>query len=291
MLHIEDPFLRQLLWSSFHFLVRDAIMKPSEFLELVRKNITFETEAKLVQTVLMRAGVCIQSFLPDDRYVEHSDLLFDVAYQQIPLVKEDFKLVWLNSICSFAHSKEKITILVNDMVENKIDFPQTVRWSIVIKAFAYDLEGRDALLERELEKDKSDDGNRSSLTAKASIPTTTSKAETWRLIHDKDNGLSLHQVGSVMSGFVWQHQKELIEPYIPLYFENIREIYKTRQREFAQSYLGNLFPDYAEDPRILTYTENLLKSLQEDETILIRGVKEHIDDLKRSIKCYERELS
>jgi len=132
---------------------------------------------------------------------------------------------------------------------------------------------------------------KSSLTARAAIPTASAKEETWKTIHDKDNGLSLHEVGSMMSGFVFQHQKHLVEPYIQPYFDGIREIYKTRQREFAQSYLFNLFPDFPEDPRILEHSESLLKKLGEDETILRRGIKEQIDDLKRSLKCYQKELS
>jgi len=266
-------------------------MKPSEFLQLVRNNVTFETEPKLVQTILQRVGVSIQSFLPPESVVEQSDLMFDIAYNQISISKEDFKLVWMNNITSFANSKEKISILLNDVVGNHIDFPQAVRWSIIIKAFSFDLDGKEAILAQEQERDKSDKGNRSSLTALSSIPTAESKDKTWKTILDKDNSLSLHQSGAVMSGFIWEHQKDLLEPYIRLYFDNIREVYKSRQREFAQSFLFSLFPDFPDDPRILQFTETLLNSLDEDETILKRGLKEQIDDLKRSKKCFEKERS
>ena len=94
-----------------------------------------------------------------------------------------------------------------------------------------------------------------------------------------------------MSGFRWNHQKDILKPYTDRYFESIKDVFANLEKELAQSFAFHLFPDFPEDETILQRTEALLQSLDpKKDKLLMRFVKESIDDLKRSKKCIDLVL-
>lgn len=169
------------------------------------------------------------------------------------------------------------------------ELDQAMRWSLVQKQFAFGIAGAEERLKKEKEKDPSDRGQRCIETAYASIPTAENKAKTYdRILNDKTS--SNHTISAVMSGFRWPHQKDLLEPYAVKYFEQLHNIYKERSKEFAGSFGWHLFPFYPDNDEITQKTRNLLASLNENEDkILVRFLKEQLDDIVRCRGCRDLE--
>jgi hypothetical protein len=88
-----------------------------------------------------------------------------------------------------------------------------------------------------------------------------------------------------MGGFRWRHQNELIAEYRDKFFDVIRTVSKTQAKEYTQSFFGSLFPSDPEDATVLEKARGLLGQLTEQDQVLIRSVKEEIDDLERSGRC------
>lgn len=169
------------------------------------------------------------------------------------------------------------------------ELDQAMRWSLVQKQFAFSIAGAEERLQKEKEKDPSDRGQRSIETALASIPTAENKAKIYdRILNDKTS--SNHTISAVMSGFRWHHQRELLEPYTDKFFEQVRSIYKERSKEYATSFGYYLFPFNPDDDKITNRTKQLLASLDEnEEKVLVRFLKEELDDIARCRGCRDLE--
>jgi len=102
----------------------------------------------------------------------------------------------------------------------------------------------------------------------------------------------LHVLSSMMDGFYRWDQKTILKPFEDKYFAEVREIYKTKIRDFATSFGESLFPHDPEDDSIRQRAETLLASLNvDDEKPLVRMLKEQLDDIQRSKKVMAFEDS
>eukprot|EP01124_Arcella_intermedia_P006315 TRINITY_DN1372_c0_g1_i1.p1 TRINITY_DN1372_c0_g1~~TRINITY_DN1372_c0_g1_i1.p1 ORF type:complete len:857 (+),score=169.94 TRINITY_DN1372_c0_g1_i1:33-2603(+) len=289
---ISDPLLRQLLWFGFYDLVRDAKMKSTDFLDLVSTKIGIETEPKLVTTILARSLSALIHFVPKSMTEEYGVKLFDSVYRSLEAATQpEWKLIWSKNVVEFARRADKVAILLDDVKTGKINFTQDSRWSIAVKAVAWGLPGAEEALTAEREKDKSDTGDRAMLRAKSSVPKAEVKKESWDRFINQTGGLSAHQQAADMSGFRWQHQEKLVEPYIDLFFNSVRTVFQSKDKEYPQAFFGNLFPSDAENPVILEKAKKLLAELTPEEKQLLRMLQEEIDDLERELKCKKLVLS
>lgn len=116
------------------------------------------------------------------------------------------------------------------------------------------------------------------------------KEDSWnKFMNDKE--LSLHMASSIMRGFKgYRLQRELLREYDDKYFSNLRSVCKERNREFGKSFTTTLYPFWPEEPEIMTKTEQLIQVLDSnEEQILIRDLKELLDEMKRAAKCRQLE--
>jgi len=78
----------------------------------------------------------------------------------------------------------------------------------------------------------------------------------------------------------------LIAPYTDKFFDIIRSVFKDHEREYAVAFFGALFPSDPENQHVLDRAKALLHLLHaEEEQILVRNLKEEIDDLERARKA------
>jgi len=283
---MRDPLLRQLLWTSFYDLTRDAKMKSTDFLNLVSSKISIENDTKLLQTVLNRAYGALIHFIPKSLIQSYSDKLFHSFYNELNKATEkEFKIIWSRVIVDFARSESTVKLLEEELSKNNPIFSQEQRWSIIIKLVAWGFPEAQEYLNKEQQKDTSDAGARAVLRASTSVPDINIKRAAWERFINPETKLSAHQSASEMSGFRWAHQENILAEFTEKYFQVIPTIFKTREKEFAQSFFGHLFPTDTEDLKILSLSNQLLSNLSPDDKHLRKLLKDAIDDLNRAIKC------
>jgi hypothetical protein len=87
-----------------------------------------------------------------------------------------------------------------------------------------------------------------------------------------------------MQGFFWPQQESLLERYVGAFFDNVRDVFATRDHPFARSYLLAMYPAYRGDPEVLARSRELLSELDGKLPTLSRQLAEVADELDRQIK-------
>ena len=161
---------------------------------------------------------------------------------------------------------------------------QEMRWDIAARAVAHGIEGAEARVEAERERDPSDRGERAAIRAAVATPSAEAKAEAWERIHGEGYG-SLHLTAAAMGGFHWNVQRDLLDPWVWEFFERAPEVFAERQNEFTRAWFANLFPNYRIEPAVLDRSRALLDEIGDGLPLLARSLREANDDLERAIRC------
>ena len=149
--------------------------------------------------------------------------------------------MWARSAINVAATREDVERLVKlvDGAERVGDFEldQEMRWAMAIKAVAFGLPDADdaAGASRRSATGPTAAAARCS-RAEASRPTDAAKAEAWERIHGEGYG-SFHLTRAAMLGFFWPQQQDLLEPYVDRFFDQVRDVFETRDHPFARAYL------------------------------------------------------
>ena len=285
---VEDGLLRELLWMSLWEMVRDRQLRSTEYLAIGRDRLGAEPDLDILDMAIERAALVISRYVPEARRESEAHLWFEVAMANLAAAADgDRQIVWARSAVAVAATSTDVTrlaeIVARDERIGSFTFDQEMGWGVAIKAVAFGLPGAESLLAAQARRDPSDRGRRALLRAEASRPSAAAKAQVWELIHGAGYG-SFHLTRAAMQGFFWPQQEELLEPYVERFFEQVRDVFTTRDHPFARSYLLSLYPAYRGDPGVLERSRRLLSELNGSLPTLSRQLTEVADDLDRQIK-------
>jgi aminopeptidase N len=284
---VDDALLRELLWMSLWEMVRDCELRSTEYLAIARSELPDEPDHDILNTVLDRAALIVNRYLPDSLHEAEAHMWFEAALENVDRATGDPEIMWARSAINTAMSKEdvaRLTTLIDGPATMAVfDDDQDMRWAIVTKGIAFGLPEAEDWLARETQRDRSDRGRRALLRAEASRPTAEAKQQAWDRIHGEGYG-SFHLTRAAMMGFFWPQQGELVGPYVDRFFARVREVFETRDHPFARSYLLALYPAYGADPTVLQRSQELIASLNGSLPTLSRQLAESADDLERQIR-------
>ena len=283
----QTPFERLLFWHTLWDMVRDQHFAAGQFVSLAADKLAGENTLEIVQNVTGEALYAVGRYIPDQYRLQHAEQIFDLAWNGLASAAEpDFRIVWARALIGAAQDPEHVGRLVGalDGGVHGFEFDQDMRWSLVIKAVAYDLPGAFDLLDPELARDPSDRGTRAAETVRVSRADAEVKAEAWRGFRE-DEQASLHILGSRMRGFWWKPQEALLAPYIDRFFDEVRDVFAERDKEFAVRFFGALYPGHIVTDDMVQRSEALLEALGPEDVLLGRPLRESLDELKRARAC------
>ncbi len=286
---VEDPFIRQLVWTSLWDMVRDARLRSTEYLAMVRRHAPSEADVTLLDAVLEQAIPVLARYVPESRLAGESQALVATARTVIAedARPEDDRRVWLRFAIAAARTPVDVADLgglVDTGDARGIPVDQEMRWNIGIKSVALGLPGAQERIALERERDASDRGQREAIRAEVAAPDASLKSAAWERIHGDGYG-SDYLTRSALAGFVWHSQRELLLPWRERFFEQLRGVYRTRDLGFAHSYLRWLYPAAWGEPEVVERSTRLLAELGPDEVQLRRHLMEVRDDLQRVIRA------
>jgi len=287
---VDDQLLRQLLWSSLWNMVRDQQLKSTEFLALVREKAAKE-QVELVDGILGQATAALARYVPEEMKDEEGHRLFEAVLDGLRQAPAgDAKIIWMRALIASAIVPGDIEVLGRladgDETIEGLTVDQDMRWSIAAKYVAYGLPGAQERVQREAERDPSDRGQRARLRCETSVPDPAVKQAAWERFNGEGYG-TLKMTEAAMSGFLWSKQRDLLEPYVEKFFEQVPEIVRTKDREYYSSYFAALFPSYRVEREILERSKRLLDEVGDELPTLARMLREANDDLARAIACRE----
>ncbi len=285
---MDDPFLRQMVWSSLWDMVRDARLRSVEYLAMVRQQAPHEPDISLLDAILDHGLACLRRFVPETLRAAESHALVLASLDSLADGDtDDDRRLWLRLAIEAAASADDVATMVDVVLHpapgTELPVDQDMRWQVAVRAASMGLPESPELVALEAERDRSDRGQRQRIRAEVARPLRAGKDEAWRRIHDEGYG-SDYLTRAALSGFQWHHQRDLLVPYREPFFERIRGIYRDRDLGYARAYLASMFPAAWAEQAVLERARALIAELGPDEVQLRRHTLEICDDLERAIR-------
>jgi aminopeptidase N len=291
---IDDPLLRQLMWTSLWEMVRDCRLRSTEFLAFGRRWLPTESDLDILQSVLERSAIVLARYVPEPDRLTEAHQSFETALTGLRAALptgegQDRRIEWARAAIASAASAAdvgRLVLLADGPPIDGFEFDQEMRWAICARAIAFELPGATRRLAGEAARDSSDRGHRAAILAEAARSAPSAKERAWARIHGEGYG-SFHLTRAAMQGFYWPHQAEQLVPYEERFFERVEDVFAQRDHPFARAYMFLLFPSLRANPDVLDRSRRLLASLDGRLPTLSRQLAEANDELERTIRVRE----
>ena len=288
---INDPLLRQQLWTSLWDMVRDQHFSSLDYLELVEAKLAAESNLHIIKVVTDTATGAIHRYVPEaDRVGEAARFVATAARAIETVPPGDPGVLWLRAALRVAETPSDLAVLA-ELIDSEDDAPgvavdQEMRWALAIRSSAAGLADAADRAARELKRDPSHRGRRSMLSVETAVPTSEAKEQAWERLH-RDGYGSLSLDRAAMAGFNWAGQAELLAPYVEPFFSGVHGVFEAREHEVAGAYFRAMLPRYRVDEEALGYARAALAASDEPPA-LQRLMIEAIDRLERALACRAR---
>ena len=117
----------------------------------------------------------------------------------------------------------------------------------------------------------------------AKIPDAERKMEVWNNLMNNGERMSRYERKNIMAGFNDLRQKQILEPFGYLFFDNLQQVALTKDREFVIDYVSDLIPNYMGSSWVLEKLKSSLESFPKDQFEAYRLLKERLDVLSQTI--------
>ncbi len=284
--NVSDDLTREMLYGSLWEMVRDSVLNPKEFVELVLQNSPLEKNLMALERMFLKTKSGILYYLNDSNSTVFSEKFFELSMKMLLSKKIDsglknawFGMLLFSSIGTGIKAADKIS----DILDGKIIFPnfefdQDKRWRAVERLEALGFPKADDFLKKEEIKDKSDLGEKRAACAEAS--SLKNKEKFWKLFVS-GKGKSLDYIRMAMIGFYWRNQRQELKQYIDLFFYNAKRISDEQENPYLKAYFMNLSPMFYPDASTLRKAKEFLDKTEKSDRLLIKYTKELIDDIER----------
>jgi aminopeptidase N len=242
---LSDPLARALVWAALWDMLRDAELPARRYLPLILNNIHGESDIGVVQDLLAQASSAIWVYGDPENARPASQTLAEHALRALDSAPagSDQQLAWAHTFIGAARSPEHQAVIrglldgIKVFTGLKVD--TDLRWAIVGALAGVGADN--GLIDAELQRDPTDEGQRHAAAARAAHPTAEAKEQTWAALME-DKALALATQRAMMGAFSRFDQRRLIEPYRPRYFQSLRTIWRERDIEVALAFARMLFP-------------------------------------------------
>lgn len=286
---IQDPLSRQLVYRALWDMVRDLKLSGAEFVDILSSQLADEGSLYNITYTLDIASSALSNYVPSGAAKDNFfHQIFTAILGKIANAPDVTTAVQLSKyVYSYARHADDVATVVQWLTANETGVPnltleQGDRWHILKIFSVRDVEQSKALVADELLRDKSDSGNLASLYCANAVPTSENKAEWWGKYTGPDGlKLSRYERNSAMSGFNQARQKELLASYSDAYFGSLLNVIATTDQEFSYDFASNLFPAYVDETELVEKVSQILPSIGEQYSKLLRFLKEEVDILPK----------
>ena len=291
---IADELTRAMIWRSLFDMVRDGQLSAAKFVEVAVQGVPNESSDSTLNNILTFANSSFE-YSPDT--LNNGLLkpkLFDITLKTLLNTEKtnSNRIVLLREyLINFASHDEKRNIdnvsklskwldgTNDELKDTELDL--TNKWAIVHKLHTYkplsDAQ-RTEYFNKIAELDKSDRMKLAQQRCEGARADEEQRKTLLESYLNPENKLSVQMLEQSMNGY--NHSLRHTEKDVEVFFENVLNIFKIRNNEFAQAYYRAMFP-YKEN---VDYYIQRLQSLLEEATgndWLLKSVRDSLDDLER----------
>ncbi|MFG2953156.1 aminopeptidase N [Streptomyces sp. NPDC048291] len=288
---LTDPLARALCWSALWNLTRDALLPARDFVGLVLRFASRESDIGVLQMLQAWAESALVNYVAPEGREAAGRLLAEGALRELRQAApgSEHQLAWARFFASTATDEPDLRLL-QDLLSGAaaiegLDVDQELRWAFLEPLAAHGL-ADESVLAAELARDDTASGKRHQVRCLAARPSAAVKAQAWAQVVESQ-ALSNALVEATIAGFAQSSQRELLAPYAGRYFEVIAGIWADRSIQIGMDVVRGLYPSLQDRPETLAATDAWLTAHADAAPALRRLVLEARDDLARTLRGQE----
>jgi aminopeptidase N len=286
-----DPLPAVLCWSAAWDMCRDGEMAARDYVRLVLSGISTVRDISVVQTLLRQAGTAVRRFADPAWRADGLALMASSLRTLLHVAApgSDEQLSYLRAFTSFATSADDLSLigglLDGSVVLDGLAVDTDLRWALLGRLVSRGALGPDAI-DAEVAADATDAGERNAASCRAMIPSAAARLVAWETLTSGE--LTIAMFRAVVNGFVDLDQPELIEPYLPSYFEVVGDVWRDWSSAMAQDFVSGLYLVGSTSAETVAATDAYLSG-DSVPRALRRLLSEGRDDVLRCLRCQARD--
>ncbi|HVE98853.1 MAG TPA: aminopeptidase N [Mycobacteriales bacterium] len=281
---LADPLARALCWASLWDATRDAELPPGDYVAAVVAAAHVEDDPGVIATLLAQATLAATRYSApvnqDGRRSQVAAMAWSTAGDADP--GSDRQQACVTAAIAAAGSADVPRLhglLDGSAVPDGLTVDAELRW-LVVRRLAVLGAADEALIDAELERDRTAAGERHADYARAARPDAAAKAAAWGALTTEAQ-LSNYKAEALGLGYWQSGQDALLEGSVESYFTTIEALWAQRSPQVAATLARRLYPSTLVRDDVLARTDHFLAGdLPEG---LRRVVLEARDDLRRAV--------
>ena len=284
---IEDPLARSLVWGAAWDATRDAESSPSDYVELVLRNIATETESTTIRTTLSQLLTVARMYVSPGRRAatieQLGDALWELAKGAEAASDSQFQFVkFFANIASTSAHVDTLTGLVDGTVTLPgLEIDTDLGWELLeglVLNGAADLPE----IEAALAKDNTANGAQAAARVRAVIPTAEGKLAAFSSVVDSDEAPNAI-VRNTAAGMVHTNDPASLSLVSEQYFASLADIWKNRSYQIAEALIVGLYPSTLASQALVDATKEWLAA-NPGTPALRRLVTENLAGVERALR-------
>jgi aminopeptidase N len=285
-----DPLPAAMCWLAAWDMVRDAEMSIRDYLSLVLAGVDTITDISVLQVVLRQAAAAIRRF-GDPAWRPGGLAQFSAAMRDLlqrAQAGSDEQLAYAVAFADSATAPDELDLIAGlldgSVVLDGLVIDTEMRWRLLHRLVS---RGRasHAQIERELDNDRTDAGERHAAAATAAIPNPEAKAEAWNQI--TGGAMANATFRAALDGFTDLDQDELVAPYAEKYFDQVPRIWRDWGSDMSQYFAIVAYPRMQISQEAIDAADAYVARTNPPPA-LRRLLVEGRDDVARALRCRQR---
>jgi aminopeptidase N len=288
---LADPLAAALCWASAWDMTRDAEMPARDFLALVSSGATAITELSVLERTLRLTGLAVRRYADPQWRAAGVAQLEDTLRSWLLAAApgSDHQLAYAKALADVATSQASLDLLAGLLAGTEsidgLAVDTDLRWEFLHRLASRGAAGP-AEIEAELDRDRTDAGERHAESCLAAIPTAEAKAAAWAKI--TGGVLPNATFRAVLRGFRDPDQDELLAPYAGKFYDALAGMWLDGASDMAQFFTEVGYPDSVVSQEAIDATDAYIAAA-DPVPALRRLLAERRDDVARALRCRQRD--
>ncbi len=287
---LADPLAAALCWASAWDMARDAELRTRDFLDLVTSGAPSISEMTVLGRLLRSIGLAVRRYsAPAHRDAAVAQLEDAVRGWLLAATPgSDHQVAWAKALADVATSTASLDLLAGLLAGTEsidgLAVDTDLRWEILHRLVSRGAAGVGEI-ESELDRDRTDAGERHAESCLAAIPTPEAKAAAWAKI--TGGTLPNATFRAVLRGFRDRDQDELLAPYADKFYDALGDMWQDGASDMAQFFTEVGYAD-AVSQATIDATDAYIAAA-DPVPALRRLLLERRDDVVRAQRCQQRD--
>ncbi len=290
-----DPLPAALCLAAAWDMCRDAELAARDYLSLALSSLDSIADIPVLQSVLAQAAAAVRRYADPAWRGGGLERLAAGLRERLTAAEpgSDRQLAYARALARVATTLADLSLLAGllagSVVIDGLAVDTELRWLLLRRLVSRGAAGQSEI-DAELDRDRTDAGQRHAAACTASIPDPAAKQAAWAQL--TSGQLTNAVFRATLDGFADpdHDHAELLEPYARRYFEIVGQIWRDWTSDMAQWFAENAYPRDMITTAAIAATDEYI-AREDPPAGLRRLLAEGRDDVARALRCQQRDAA